>query len=309
MLIYIINNFVCYLSPAPMRILISRMSTVLTAVVTLLFLCYTSPAFAYPVTLSWKTPIKNTDGTSLTDLEGYRVYYGTSSRNYSRSIDVGNVRTYTVHSLITGVTYFFAVTAHDTSGNTSNYSNEVSITKYKLALKSVGDGSVTSSPSGIDCGSDCSEAYKAGTVVALTAIPEADSTFYGWSGNGCGGDGQCVLTLNENITLAANFTSTDFVFILSPNGGEVLKAGSAWYIRWQSDQTMQQPIVLTKLKYTCDGGINWDVIDALPGDPGSYLWTVAYTSSTQCKIKIVLKDENDAAVCIDKSDAYFTILP
>jgi hypothetical protein len=63
----------------------------------------------------------------LTDLGGYKVYYGTSSGNYTVLKNVGNVTTYKVGNLSSGL-YYFAVTAYDTSGNESDYSNEVSKT-------------------------------------------------------------------------------------------------------------------------------------------------------------------------------------
>jgi hypothetical protein len=85
----------------------------------------TSALFAGEASLSWDPPTTNTDGSPLTDLNGYIVYYGTESGNYSQSIDVGNVTTYTVINLTPGTTYYFAVTAYDTSGNESAYSNEV----------------------------------------------------------------------------------------------------------------------------------------------------------------------------------------
>jgi len=85
-----------------------------------------STAFASVVTLSWDAPTTNADGTTLTDLAGYNVYYGTSSGNYSQNIDVGNVLNYMASNLENGVVYYFAVTAYDTSGNESDYSNEVS---------------------------------------------------------------------------------------------------------------------------------------------------------------------------------------
>jgi hypothetical protein len=75
--------------------------------------------------LTWDAPTKNVDGTDLNDLAGYKVYYGISSRNYSNSIDVGNVMTYEINSLSAG-TYHFSVTAYDISGNESDYSIEVS---------------------------------------------------------------------------------------------------------------------------------------------------------------------------------------
>jgi fibronectin type 3 domain-containing protein len=80
------------------------------------------------VNLIWDAPITNEDGSTLNDLAGYNVYYGTASENYSQSIDAGNTTTYTVANLADGLTYYFAVTAYDISGNESEYSNEVSKT-------------------------------------------------------------------------------------------------------------------------------------------------------------------------------------
>lgn len=80
---------------------------------------------AATATLSWGVPTTNSDGTPLTDLIGYKIYYGTSSKNYTIMIDVGNVTTYAINNLSSG-TYFFAVTAYNTQKIESNYSNEVS---------------------------------------------------------------------------------------------------------------------------------------------------------------------------------------
>jgi len=77
------------------------------------------------LTLKWEAPITNSNGTSLTDLAGYRIYFGTSPGNYSLAIDIGNVTTYTIENLSPGI-YYFAIAAYDTSGNESTFSNEVS---------------------------------------------------------------------------------------------------------------------------------------------------------------------------------------
>jgi hypothetical protein len=66
----------------------------------------------------------NTDGSSLTGLAGYKVYYGTSSGFYTTVIDAGNVTAYTINNIASG-TYYFAITAYDTSGNESDFSDEV----------------------------------------------------------------------------------------------------------------------------------------------------------------------------------------
>ncbi len=74
--------------------------------------------------LIWDAPTTNEDGSTLTDLAGYRVHYGTTSGNYPDHIDVGNVTTYSILSLPAG-TYYFVVTASNTSGVESVNSNQV----------------------------------------------------------------------------------------------------------------------------------------------------------------------------------------
>lgn len=78
--------------------------------------------------LIWERPVKNVDGTDLVDLAGFKVYYGETSpigKENSQSIDVGNITEYTFDGFKAG-TYYFAVTAYDTSGNESELSEEVS---------------------------------------------------------------------------------------------------------------------------------------------------------------------------------------
>lgn len=83
------------------------------------------PAFAGDATLSWAAPATYTNGTPLTDLAGYKVYYGTASGAYTQSADVGKVTSYKISNL-PNATYFFAVTAYNTAQTESAYSNEVS---------------------------------------------------------------------------------------------------------------------------------------------------------------------------------------
>ena len=59
---------------------------------------------------------------------GYRLYYGSSSGNYTQSVDVGNVTQSTVSNLTAGATYYAAVTAYNSAALESVKSNEVSFT-------------------------------------------------------------------------------------------------------------------------------------------------------------------------------------
>jgi hypothetical protein len=75
-------------------------------------------------TLSWTPPTANTNGSTLTNLAGYRIYYGTSSSNLSRTIQVANagVTRYVVPDLSAG-TWYFAVRAYTATGSESANSN------------------------------------------------------------------------------------------------------------------------------------------------------------------------------------------
>ena len=77
---------------------------------------------AAQVTLAW-------DRNAESNVEGYKVYYGTASRDYDWFIDVGDVTSITITDLTDGFTYYFAATAYDNSSNPpleSTYSDEVS---------------------------------------------------------------------------------------------------------------------------------------------------------------------------------------
>jgi hypothetical protein len=76
-----------------------------------------------------------------------------------------------------------------------------------LSVRLNGSGRVTSSPSGIDCGSDCTETFAAGTRVTLRAAPAAGFDFGGWTGGTCSGTGDCTVDVNEDLTLGASFTA------------------------------------------------------------------------------------------------------
>jgi hypothetical protein len=191
-------------------------------------------AFSAQVTLSWTAPTTNTDGTQLKDLAGYKVYYGTASRTYSTAIDVGKVTNCQINNLTDGLTYYFAVTAYDTSKNESTYSNEVSKTftrsgqQFTLTITKSGTGTGTvTAGSGINCGSTCKASYNKGTIVTLTATPAAGSAFAGWDG-GCTGTGQCAITINANTTVTAafNLARTYTITASAGSGGSISPSGS-----------------------------------------------------------------------------------
>jgi hypothetical protein len=76
--------------------------------------------------LSWTPPTENTDNSALTDLAGYKIYYGTFSGDYDNTITIDNegLSSYLVEELA-AVDWCFVVTAFNLSGIESAYSIEV----------------------------------------------------------------------------------------------------------------------------------------------------------------------------------------
>ena len=87
------------------------------------------PATLGSATVSWQPPTLRSDGTPLTNLAGFRIYYGTSPGSYPTVISVPNpgITTYVISSLPSG-TYYFVATAYDSSGSESAYSAPASKT-------------------------------------------------------------------------------------------------------------------------------------------------------------------------------------
>ena len=94
------------------------LGSIVASLIFLVILPFSSTDSAAQIRLAWDP---NTDA----DLAGYMVYYGTASGTYDPPIDVGNATTYTVPGLTQGVTYYFAVTAYNSSDHESDYSSEV----------------------------------------------------------------------------------------------------------------------------------------------------------------------------------------
>ena len=68
------------------------------------------------------------------------------------------------------------------------------------------NGTVSSNPAGINCGSTCSANYDSGTSVTLTAVANSGYTFTGWAGGGCSGIDACTVTMSAATSVTATFT-------------------------------------------------------------------------------------------------------
>src|ERR1051325_8955914 len=133
-----------------------------------------STAVAVQLQLSW------VDNSS--DETGFKIERKTGTGGtYAQIAFVGaNVTSYTDPSLTNSTTYCYRVNAFNTAGN-SPYSPEAcattpaAIQTYSLTVAKAGTGSgtVSSSPTGINCAATCFATYSSGTTVTLTATAAA----------------------------------------------------------------------------------------------------------------------------------------
>lgn len=75
--------------------------------------------------------------------------------------------------------------------------------ELRVRRSSSSGGTVTSSPSGIDCGSRCSERFSPGTKVILTAVPKTGYYFDRWSGCSSSDEDRCTVqmtSINKSVT-------------------------------------------------------------------------------------------------------------
>ena len=191
-------------------------------------------ALGAQLTLTWRD--------NATNEAGYRIERKTGSGgSYSEiAILAANSTSYTDPNLAASTTYCYRVRAFNTAG-VSGYSNEACSTTPQNALNltvtraGTGSGTVVSAPGGINCGSDCGEAFSSGAVVTLTATASAGSRFDGWSGGGCAGTGPCTVTGNTSVTVTARFTgSSSTTMTVSPT---TIAAGGTVTATWSGIST------------------------------------------------------------------------
>ncbi|MEW6186572.1 MAG: fibronectin type III domain-containing protein [Thermodesulfobacteriota bacterium] len=179
------------------------------------------------VSLAW-------DPNSEPDLAGYVIYYGTASQNYQTNIDVGNVTTYTVPGLQTGITYYLAATAYNTQGLESGYSNEVVYTvpgcTYTISPSSAsfsvsgGSGSVlVETQAGCNWGTSSAASW----VTVNTGSGTGTGTMTYSVSTNSGGSRMASLTVAGNVfTITQAGQSTYTITATAGSGGTITPSGS-----------------------------------------------------------------------------------
>lgn len=196
---------------------------------------------AAEVTLTW-------DANSESNLAGYRVYYGTSSKAYTHTTDVGNITAYTLTNLSDGQTYYFAATAYDVYGNESGFSEEVAYTidtqnKPPVADagpdQNIAEGATVTLSAGNSYDPNggtvaCVWKQTGGTAVALSDPGAVETTF---TAPAVAASGE-TLTFTLTVTGASGLQAEDTcnVNIISANLAPSAEAGA--------DQTVQEGAIV-----------------------------------------------------------------
>jgi hypothetical protein len=99
------------------------------------------------------------------------------------------------------------------------YSN---LSSYTLTIVKLGTGSgtVTSSPSGINCGTTCTYQFVSGSSVTLTATPDASSIFSGWLGGATGSGSTVTITMNSDIIMEVVFNALYTLTVVKQGNGD-----------------------------------------------------------------------------------------
>lgn len=105
-----------------------------------------------------------------------------------------------------------ASTSHDAAPGIDSPAGGTAL--LTVGVSGGGSATITSSPAGIDCGSDCSETFPVGTDVVLTATSPRFNAFTGWSGGGCSGTGPCTVHIGADTPVIANVANHCDTFTL-----------------------------------------------------------------------------------------------
>jgi Divergent InlB B-repeat domain/Glucodextranase, domain B len=153
------------------------------------------------------------------------------------------------------------------NGNSSEVSTQITVKytpdvvnpptpKFTLTTTKTGQGSITSNPAGINCGTTCAFDYTKDTSITLTATPDTGSSFTSWGGACAGTNNTCTITMNQSQNVAATFstnpppadTTPPTISIVSPPNSNSVDTPTVDVIGTAADN-----VGVTQIQYTISG--------------------------------------------------------
>jgi hypothetical protein len=102
----------------------------------------------------------------------------------------------------------------------------------------------------------------------------------------------------------------EVIKLTSPNGGEVVTSGLPVWVTWSTNEVFRA-VAETTVYFTVDGGSTWKIASKASGNPGKISWMPpsVMNTSTECKLKVILKASDGTYLASDISDSVFTLKP
>src|SRR6266540_2100331 len=149
-----------------------------------------------------------------------------------------------------------------------------------VSIEGTGDGTVTSTPSGILCEPGCSASFPVGESVTLTAAEAEGSAFVGWRGIHCAGTGPCVVTMTDPQRVVAVFAVKPTTYTLTVT---IIKGSGLGTVISRPGGIRCEP--------TCSASFPSGLIVRLiarPSDPTAYLssWGGGCSGSGFCSVRM-----------------------
>jgi hypothetical protein len=196
-----------------------------------------------------------------------------------------------------------SVTGSDSTATVTMNSNKIvnaifdKMCTLTVTMAGTGSGTVTSNPSGINCGATCSYQFLYGTSVVLTATPDSSSAFSGWSGDTVGTDITITVTMNSDKNVTATFNPS-YTYTLT-----VTKSGTGSGIVTSNPSGINCGATCS---YQFASGVTV-ILEAIPDSSSMFLgWSGDVISSSSITIVNMNSNKSVTAMFADNtSDGYF----
>jgi hypothetical protein len=235
------------------------------------------------------------------DVNGYYAYCGEACRSYAPPVPVNNETTYTMTNLEEGKQYFFAVSAVDTAGNESGYSNEIAktIPKTDTTAPTVAILSPTNQ--------DIFDTNTASLAVSGTAQDDTGVVRVTWQDSN-GGSGTAEGTADWTIA-TVNLVEGDNTITVTAEDGAGNTAGKQIMVRFIPPDTTPPSVVISQptTQATFDTQKSTVAIGGTAADEKGVTKVTWHSSNGENGIASGTSDWTIAAVNLNKGDNTITV--